>query len=269
MTLLNLLRSFHKRFSAANFQPSTPMFSSANIQIPQNLYEELTMKGLCSLECRILDNSSKEVQDQINKAFSSKQFAIYLKKAKKRKCNYYGETDKWLYQALEKYSIRNKDICIFGSANPWYEAVALEFGVKTCDVIEYSDRISFDPRINYIKPVNQYSKTYDIALSISSFEHDGLGRYGDPINPNGDLVAMHNAKKIIKPGGLLFLSVPVGKDKICFNVHRIYGKHRLPLMLKGWSVLECFGFTELDFDNTLNGPFGTPYQPVFVLKKGI
>ncbi len=31
---------------------------------------------------------------------------------------------------------------------------------------------------------------FDMALSISSFDHDGLGRYGDPLDPVGDLKAM-------------------------------------------------------------------------------
>ena len=28
---------------------------------------------------------------------------------------------------------------------------------------------------------------YDAAVSYSSLEHDGLGRYSDPLSPNGDI----------------------------------------------------------------------------------
>ena len=31
---------------------------------------------------------------------------------------------------------------------------------------------------------------FDVVLSFSSIEHDGLGRYCDPINPDGDRAAM-------------------------------------------------------------------------------
>lgn len=72
-----------------------------------------------------------------------------------------------------------------------------------------------------------------------------MGRYGDPIRPNGDILAMLKAKCMVKENGLLFLAVPTGKDKIEFNAHRIYGSLRLPLLLNSWHLLESFG---LDFD---------------------
>jgi hypothetical protein len=44
------------------------------------------------------------------------------------------------------------------------------------------------------------SAAFDVVLSISSFEHDGLGRYGDPLNPDGDLAAMRSTRRLLKPG---------------------------------------------------------------------
>ena len=44
-------------------------------------------------------------------------------------------------------------------------------------------------------------ETFDVILSISSFEHDGLGRYGDPLDPDGDLRSMKEAAQILRPGG--------------------------------------------------------------------
>lgn len=116
-----------------------------------------------------------------------------------------------------------------------------------------------------IKTPDEYDEkptVFDAAVSISSFEHDGLGRYGDPLNPNGDLEAMKKTRKILKTGGLLFLAVPVAKDKLVWNAHREYGRIRLPLLLKGWKVLETFGFDEtlLDIDT------GEHRHPIFVLK---
>ena len=65
-----------------------------------------------------------------------------------------------------------------------------------------------------------------MALSISSFDHDGLGRYGDPLDPVGDLKAMRLAQCILKDDGLLLVSVPVGQDVVAFNLHRRYGSVR-------------------------------------------
>ncbi len=53
-------------------------------------------------------------------------------------------------------------------------------------------------------------------------EHVGLGRYGDALDPNGDLKAMSELQRVLAPGGSLLLVVPVGKPRIMFNAHRIY-----------------------------------------------
>ncbi len=53
-------------------------------------------------------------------------------------------------------------------------------------------------------------------------EHIGLGRYGDPIDPSGDLKAIKELKRVLAKDGNLFFVTPLGKPKIQFNAHRIY-----------------------------------------------
>lgn len=53
-------------------------------------------------------------------------------------------------------------------------------------------------------------------------EHVGLGRYGDPLDPDGDLKAMNELTRVLALNGLLLFVVPVGQPRICFNAHRIY-----------------------------------------------
>lgn len=43
---------------------------------------------------------------------------------------------------------------------------------------------------------------------------DGLGRYGDPIDPNGDLLALQQIQCLLKPEGFLFLGIPIGQDLV-------------------------------------------------------
>ncbi len=62
-------------------------------------------------------------------------------------------------------------------------------------------------------------------------EHIGLGRYGDPIDPDGDIKAINELKRVLAIGGDLLFVVPVGKPSIVFNAHRIYSF---------WQVLELF-----------------------------
>lgn len=53
-------------------------------------------------------------------------------------------------------------------------------------------------------------------------EHVGLGRYGDPLDPDGDLKAIAELKRVIAPGGDLLFVVPIGQAKLMYNAHRIY-----------------------------------------------
>jgi SAM-dependent methyltransferase len=63
------------------------------------------------------------------------------------------------------------------------------------------------------------------VASLSSMhvaEHVGLGRYGDPLDADGDLKAMRELTRVLAPGGSLLFVVPVGRPRVCFNAHRIY-----------------------------------------------
>ena len=53
-------------------------------------------------------------------------------------------------------------------------------------------------------------------------EHVGLGRYADPLDPNGDLKAIAELQRVLAPGGDLLVVTPVGRPRIQFNAHRIY-----------------------------------------------
>lgn len=58
---------------------------------------------------------------------------------------------------------------------------------------------------------------------MHTVEHVGLGRYGDPLDPDGDVKAAKELARALAPGGALMFVVPMGKDaKIEFNAHRIY-----------------------------------------------
>ncbi|MDD2733282.1 MAG: DUF268 domain-containing protein [Desulfuromonadaceae bacterium] len=62
------------------------------------------------------------------------------------------------------------------------------------------------------------------VASISSLhviEHIGLGRYGDPIDPKGTQKAIDELSRVVAPGGDLYVAVPVGVSRTCFNAHRI------------------------------------------------
>jgi SAM-dependent methyltransferase len=70
-------------------------------------------------------------------------------------------------------------------------------------------------------------------------EHVGLGRYGDPLDPEGDLKAIRELKRVVAPAGTLLIVVPVGRPRILFNAHRIYS---YPEMMKNFEEFELKEF---------------------------
>lgn len=229
--------------------------------IPAAMLDEYTMNGRIPVEERYRDSSYSSKDPLV---YENEKIDEYIRQIGKGdlKGPRYGVTNEWLFQALKKYGIQGKEVAIMGSNRPWYESMCLFFKAK-CTTIEYNRIISNYPNLKIITPAeyDQNPVRFEFALSISSFEHDGLGRFGDPLNPRGDLDAMKKMKSIVKPGGILFLATPVGKDKLYWNAHRVYGQIRLPLLLEGWEIVESFGYNEKDLLSDKNS-----YEPVFVLR---
>ena len=70
-------------------------------------------------------------------------------------------------------------------------------------------------------------RSVDSISSLHAIEHFGLGRYGDPVDPDGWRKAMLGLQRVLRPGGRLYLSVPVGRERLCFNAHRIFSPMRI------------------------------------------
>lgn len=76
---------------------------------------------------------------------------------------------------------------------------------------------------------------------MHTVEHIGLGRYGDPIDYDGDLKAMHELSRVLAIDGNLLFVVPIGyKAQIIFNGHRIYTRD---LVVESFPNLTLIDFT--------------------------
>jgi hypothetical protein len=81
---------------------------------------------------------------------------------------------------------------------------------------------------------------------MHTIEHIGLGRYGDEIDPQGDIKSINELKRVLKPGGDLLFVTPVGRSRIEFNAHRIYSYEQIteyffPFTLKEFSLIPDAG----------------------------
>lgn len=74
---------------------------------------------------------------------------------------------------------------------------------------------------------------------MHTVEHIGLGRYGDTIDPDADIRAIEELKRVTKSGGNLIFVVPIGKTaKIEYNAHRIYAYNQVMNYFDGFDLRE-------------------------------
>lgn len=84
----------------------------------------------------------------------------------------------------------------------------------------------------------------DSISCLHAIEHFGLGRYGDPIDPNGHKKAFKNLLETLSPLGYLYIGVPIGKDnEVHFNAHRVFH----PLDILTWGEPDTYDLTQFDF----------------------
>lgn len=78
---------------------------------------------------------------------------------------------------------------------------------RECDVMNLPDDLA-----NYC----------DSLSCLHALEHFGLGRYGDTVRYDGYQIGFRNLVKVLEAGGTLYLSVPIGPQRIDFNGHRVF-----------------------------------------------
>lgn len=83
---------------------------------------------------------------------------------------------------------------------------------------------------------------------LHAAEHFGLGRYGDPLDPEGTRKACHELTRVLAPAGVLMFAVPVGRHRTCFNAHRV---HSASTVIDYFSGLKLGDFSFVNDDGRL------------------
>jgi len=101
-------------------------------------------------------------------------------------------------------------------------------------------------------------KSLPSVSSLCVVEHIGLGRYGDPLDPDGTAKAVEELKRIVEPGGDLYISVPIDDvNRIYFNAHRAFSEAYLEELFDPFEILERRYIFGNDFTDKLRPGFGT------------
>ena len=141
--------------------------------------------------------------------------------------------------------------------------------------IDISSTLNFSSMLSAFLPVDFYdfrpanvylsnfeSKAADILSlpfadnSIESLscmhvvEHIGLGRYGDRLDPDGDIKAMAELVRVVAINGNLLFVVPVGRPRIQFNAHRVFSYEQI---IESFSSMELVQFALISEDPDTSG----------------
>lgn len=91
------------------------------------------------------------------------------------------------------------------------------------------------------------SNAYPAADSVSclhAIEHFGLGRYNDPIDPNGHNEGFLNLLKMVDINGMLYISFPIGQsNEVHFNANRVFH----PLDIFRWTGCNLLKLERFDY----------------------
>ena len=114
----------------------------------------------------------------------------------------------------------------------------LGYHVWTIDVRDYEYaglRDNLHSVVGDIRRTSFPDRFFDVVIAVSTVEHVGLGRYGDPIDVEGDRNAMKEIKRITASDGILLITVPFGKRSVT-PIHRVYDEETLSSLLEGFGI---------------------------------
>lgn len=153
-----------------------------------------------------------------------------------------------LYVAQKIYeSSPEKHVDVGSRIDGFVAHVASYRQIEVLDIRENTSKIpGVIFRVADLMDSSTLETNYSDSLScLHALEHLGLGRYGDRVNVDGWRLGLQNLARMLKTGGILYLSVPSGKPHVYFNAHRVFS----PMQIKKEaeeSSLELLDFAVCD-----------------------
>jgi len=198
----------------------------------------------------VYSDSNSNDKNKVASAVTVAEFNEWLNKVKTNQPLNYGNVELEVIMKKYKDKINQKSLVVIGTQLPWIEAIGYDLSAYQITTLDYTRKKYETDRLEWLH-VNDYLddlisnkkqiEQFDNSASFSSIEHSGLGRYGDPLSPEGDIDAVRQVHCLIKPNGLFFLGLPASTDDssyIEYNAHRVYGSKRLNLLFNGWTKID-------------------------------
>ena len=137
-----------------------------------------------------------------------------------------------LWAARQVFAGNFRKVVDIGSRMDGYVAHVLSFrDIEVFDVRPLPNNITgmVFTQADMMNPASLPENYADCVTSLHAIEHFGLGRYGDPIDLDGWARGLASFSKILAPKGTLLLAVPVGRQRIEFDAHRVFDPRTIML----------------------------------------
>lgn len=205
-----------------NFKLAQQFLSESNLAAVETVSDKEDSAGFIQQDLKIYNELNTRNSFQYIEA--KKYFVWNDKYAQAGTAGHYFFQDLWGAQLIYHHNpAKHYDI---GSRLDGFIAHLLTFrdSVTMIDIRPLPNPI---PGIEFIQAdATNLSNIEDESLeslsALCSLEHFGLGRYGDPIDPEACFKAFQAIQKKVMAGGFVYISVPVGKEHLEFNAHRIF-----------------------------------------------
>lgn len=99
-------------------------------------------------------------------------------------------------------------------------------------------------QFDLLAPVGNFVTSCDSISCLHALEHVGLGRYGDRLMVDGHVKGFQALWSMLRPGGILYLSLPIGPQRIEFNAHRVFSIQTVLDLAKDKYELAGFSFVD-------------------------
>lgn len=219
-----------------------------NLNIISNILGEKNYTNYCS-EFKLISytffEKDVETYNQLNKRNNFKAYQQYMwpiineKYAMAGDMSNYFWQDLWAARLIYKTGVKKHyDI---GSRIDGFIAhlLAMNIEVSLIDIREFPGKVeNLHTIVDDATSLRQIpNDSVESMSALCSLEHFGLGRYGDPIDPEACFKCFDNIQRKLKKGGELYISLPVGKERVEFNAHRVFYAS---------TVIDCFSSLHLE-----------------------
>ena len=119
-----------------------------------------------------------------------------------------------------------------------YDLLPKDVEINTLNINSQADVKGVKQVEGDIRGTDFKANLFDRITCISTLEHIGVeGRYKVKKDEFGDIKAMKEMLRILKPGGRLVLTVPYGAKDV-LPINKLYNKERTEILFKGYKVIK-------------------------------